>query len=201
MHTLESLDPPTLGATPDEHVQVLAATARDLRGEMAAGRFRSDLYYRLCVIPIQMPALRELREDIPEIAERLLERMRGDAHTRFSEQALVALKGYNFPGNVRELENVIERALAMCSDGVIESDDLLLVPLEQGSAENLSLTGKYPLTKYLDHVEKQALTEALEQTGFNRTAAAKLLGLTFRTMRYRMERLGIRSPQDGDDED
>ncbi|MGC2166521.1 MAG: sigma-54 dependent transcriptional regulator [Gallionella sp.] len=192
-----------IGATSEEavDVRIISATHQDIAELVRQGAFRKDLYYRLCVIPIQMPALRELREDIPEIAERLLERMRGDTNTRFSEQAQLALKSYNFPGNVRELENVIERALAMCSGGVIETDDLLLVPLEQGSTENISLSGKYPLTKYLDQVEKQALIEALQQTGFNRTAASKLLGLTFRTMRYRMERLGIRSPQDGDDED
>jgi len=153
------------------------------------------------VIPIQMPALRELREDIPDIAQRILERIRGDANVRFSEAALHALQNYSFPGNVRELENVIERALTLCSGGVIEVQDLLLVPVEHGQPDNASLSSKYPLTKYLDHVEKQALLEALEQTGFNRTAAAKLLGLTFRTMRYRMERLGIKAPHGNDDED
>jgi two-component system response regulator PilR (NtrC family) len=170
------------------------------------GEFRQDLYYRLNVIPIQMPALRELREDIPAIAQKILERLRSeDAH--FSEEALQALKSYSFPGNVRELENVIERALTMCSGGVIKEQDLLLVPVEQSHSDNESLTGtggnslsgKYPLPDYLDRIEKQALLEALQQTGFNRTAAAKLLGLTFRTMRYRMERLGIKDPHGTDD--
>jgi two-component system response regulator PilR (NtrC family) len=100
---------------------------------------------------------------------------------------------------VRELENIIERALAMCSGGSIEEQDLLLVPVEHDQPDKASLSSKYPLPKYLDQVEKQALLEALEQTGFNRTAAAKLLGLTFRTMRYRMERLGIKDPQGSDD--
>ena len=145
-----------------------------------------------------MPALRESREDIPEIALPILERLRGNAEVRFSEQALHALQGYSFPGNVRELENIIERAFALCSAGVIEEDDLLLVPVEYGQVENTALSSKYPLPKYLDQVEKQALLEALEQTGFNRTSAAKLLGLTFRTMRYRMERLGIKDPNGTD---
>jgi two-component system response regulator PilR (NtrC family) len=151
------------------------------------------------VIPIQMPALRESREDIPEIAQRILERLRDEGAVRFSADALLALQGYSFPGNVRELENVIERALAMCLGEVIEEQDLLLVPVEHNLSDNDSLNSKYPLPKYLDQVERQALLEALEQTGFNRTAAAKLLGLTFRTMRYRMERLGITDPHGGGD--
>ena len=192
-----------IGATGEEpvDVRIISATHRDLAELVRQGDFRQDLYYRLNVIPIQMPALRELREDIPDIAQRILERLRGDANIHLSESALRALQNYSFPGNVRELENVIERALTMCASGVIEAEDLLLMPVEQAPSESVSLSSKYPLTKYLDQVEKQALLEALQQTGFNRTAAAKLLGLTFRTMRYRMDRLGIKAPQGSDDED
>jgi len=182
-------------------VRIISATHRDLAESVRQGQFRQDLFYRLNVIPIQMPALRELREDIPEIAQRLLERIQGDASKRFSETALHVLQNYSFPGNVRELENIIERAVAMCSGGVIEEQDLLLVPVEHGRPDNVPLGSKYPLTDYLDEVERQALLEALQQTGFNRTAAARLLGLTFRTMRYRMERLGIKAPQGSADED
>jgi two-component system, NtrC family, response regulator PilR len=187
-----------IGATGEEtvDVRIISATHQDLAERVRQGVFRQDLYYRLNVIPIQMPALRESREDIPEIAQRILERLRGDADVRFSENALHALQGYSFPGNVRELENIIERALALCSGEVIEEQDLLLVPVEHSRPDNESLSSKYPLPEYLDRVEKQALLEALEQTGFNRTAAAKLLGLTFRTMRYRMERLGIKDPHE-----
>ncbi len=191
-----------IGATGEEvvDVRIISATHHDLAERVRQGGFRQDLYYRLSVIPIQMPALRESREDIPEIALRILERLRGDADVHFSENALHALQSYSFPGNVRELENIIERAFALCSEGAIEQDDLLLVPVEhEQQSGNTTLSSKYPLPKYLDHVEKQALLEALEQTGFNRTAAAKLLGLTFRTMRYRMERLGIRDPHGTDD--
>jgi two-component system response regulator PilR (NtrC family) len=145
-----------------------------------------------------MPALREMREDVSEIAQRILERLRGAEDVHFSENALHALQGYSFPGNVRELENIIERSLALCVGGVIEESDLLLVPVEHSQLDNASLSSKYPLPEYLDRMEKQALLEALEQTRFNRTAAAKLLGLTFRTMRYRMERLGIKGPGDAD---
>jgi two-component system response regulator PilR (NtrC family) len=190
-----------VGVTGEEpvDVRIISATHHDLAERVRQGAFRQDLYYRLSVIPIQMPALRESREDIPEIAQRILERLRGDQQARFSGAALQALQGYSFPGNVRELENIIERALAMCSGGTIEEQDLLLVPVEHGQPDKASLSSKYPLPKYLDQVERQALLEALEQTGFNRTAAAKLLGLTFRTMRYRMERLGIKDPQGSDD--
>ncbi|HEU0234763.1 MAG TPA: sigma-54 dependent transcriptional regulator [Gallionella sp.] len=182
-------------------VRIISATHHDLAECVRQGKFRQDLYYRLNVIPIQMPALRESREDIPEIAQRILERLRGAAEVRFSEKALHALQGYSFPGNVRELENIIERALALCPGGVIEEQDLLLVPVEHNQPDHAALSSKYPLPEYLDRVEKHALLEALEQTGFNRTAAAKLLGLTFRTMRYRMERLGIKGPGGADDAD
>ncbi|MDH4286609.1 MAG: sigma-54 dependent transcriptional regulator [Gallionella sp.] len=182
-------------------VRIISATHRDLADCVRQGKFRQDLYYRLNVIPIQMPALREMREDIAEIAQRVLERLRGAENVRFSENALQALQGYSFPGNVRELENIIERSLALCLEGVIDEQDLLLVPVEHNLSDNASLSSKYPLPEYLDRIEKQALLEALEQTGFNRTAAAKLLGLTFRTMRYRMERLGIKGPGDTDDAD
>ena len=182
-------------------VRIISATHRDLAECVRQGKFRQDLYYRLNVIPIQMPALRESREDIPEIAHKILDRLRGVANVRFSEDALCALQSYSFPGNVRELENVIERALALCAAGVIEAQDLLLMPVEQNRPDNAALSSKYPLPEYLDRVEKQSLLEALEQTGFNRTAAAKLLGLTFRTMRYRMERLCIKNPCGTDDAD
>jgi len=182
-------------------VRIISATHRDLAECVRQGKFRQDLYYRLSVIPIQMPALREMREDIPEIAQRILERLRGNTEVHFSEKALHALQDYSFPGNVRELENIIERALALCLGGVLEEQDLLLVPVEHNQSDSASLGSKYPLPEYLDRIEKQALLEALEQTGFNRTAAAKLLGLTFRTMRYRMERLGIKGPNGADDAD
>ena len=190
-----------IGATGEEpvDVRIISATHHDLAERVRQGGFRQDLYYRLSVIPIQMPALRESREDIPEIAQRILERLRGDSDVRFSKDALRALQGYSFPGNVRELENIIERALALCFGEVIEEQDLLLVPVEHDQSDSAALSSKYPLPKYLDQVERQALLEALQQTGFNRTAAAKLLGLTFRTMRYRMERLGITDPQGPDD--
>ncbi|MBI5429863.1 MAG: sigma-54-dependent Fis family transcriptional regulator [Nitrosomonadales bacterium] len=192
-----------VGAIAEEavDVRIISATHNDLAERVRSGKFRQDLYYRLNVIQIQMPALRELRGDIAAIAQKILDRLRGGSPARFSPEALSALQGYDFPGNVRELENIIERALALCSNGVITVQDLQLAPAEPRHDGQTVLGEKCPLPEYLDRVERQALLEALERTGFNRTAAAKLLGLTFRTMRYRMERLGIKDPHGNGDED
>lgn len=188
-----------VGATEEEavDVRILSATHHDLAELVKQGKFRQDLYYRLNVITLQMPALRELREDIAEIANLILHRLRGDSGVEFSAEALQALSRYDFPGNVRELENVIERGLALCSDSVIQIADLQLSPADIAvESLALGLPGKYPLTDYLDRVEREVILEALNQTGFNRTAAAKILGVTFRALRYRMARLDIGGPAD-----
>ena len=190
-----------VGATEEEalDVRILSATHRDLAELVKQGKFRQDLYYRLNVIALQMPALREMREDIGDIANRILSKLCGDAKVGFSPGALKALNQYDFPGNVRELENVIERGFALCSDSLIQPEDLQLSPAEIDSAQHdTRLAGKYPLTDYLDKVERAAIQEALNQTGFNRTAAAKILGVTFRALRYRMARLEITSPAEPD---
>lgn len=181
-----------VGATEEEavDVRILSATHRDLAECVQDGRFRQDLYYRLNVIALRMPALREMHEDIPLIARQLLLRMGGEQGAKFSPAALKALSTYDFPGNVRELENVIERALALCTDGIIQPEDLQLMPVV-GEQQSAVTGGKYPLTDYLDRVEREAILEALNQTHFNRTAAAKILGVTFRALRYRMDRLSI----------
>jgi len=190
-----------IGATREEpiDVRVISATHNDLADCVKRGLFRQDLYYRLNVIPIQMPALREMSEDIPEIALHTLERLRAGSSVQFSDKVLHALQRYDFPGNVRELENIIERALALRSSDIIAVDDLHLHAISHTPSDNDEIREKYPLTDYLDMVEKEALQNALQQTRFNRTAAAKLLGLSFRTMRYRMERLGIKNPEGADD--
>src|SRR4030067_1657263 len=148
-----------VGATVEEpvDVRIISATHNDLAEFVRQGKFRQDLYYRLNVIQIQMPALRELREDIAAIAQQLLERLRGDAEAHFSGEALQALQGYSFPGNVRELENIIERALALCSDGVITVHDLHLLTDESRQEVHYTLGEKSSLPEYLDHVEKQGL--------------------------------------------
>ena len=183
-----------VGATQEEEVDVriISATHHDLAERVRQDKFRQDLYYRLNVISLPMPPLREMRDDITEVASLLLQRLRGDAAVEFSPTALQALHHHDFPGNVRELENIIERALALCSNNIITPADLQLVPAGNGDlAGKPDGAGKYPLTDYLDRVEREAILEALHQTGFNRTAAAKVLGVTFRALRYRMERLDI----------
>ena len=183
-----------IGATQEEpvDVRILSATHNDLAKCVQQGTFRQDLYYRLNVISLQMPSLREMREDVPEIASQILARLRGNAKVEFSAEALRDLAGYNFPGNVRELENIVERAFALCMGGVIMPADLQLMPAQSAQGESKpGGTGKYPLTDYLDRIEREAILAALHQTHFNRTAAAKILGVTFRALRYRMERLSI----------
>jgi two-component system, NtrC family, response regulator PilR len=188
-----------VGATEEESVDVriISATHHGLAERVRLGTFRQDLYYRLNVIALQMPSLREMRDDIAGMAQQILLRLRGSSSAEFSGEALQALCRYDFPGNVRELENVIERGLALCSDHIIRPDDLQLSPGASGAeigSDKSAVAGKYPLTDYLDRIEREVILEALNQTGFNRTAAAKILGVTFRALRYRLERLGITGP-------
>jgi two-component system response regulator PilR (NtrC family) len=186
-----------IGATAEEpvDVRIISATHQNLRSLVDKGQFRQDLFYRLNVIELRMPSLRECREDVPLLAASILERMSRDSGTsppRLSAAAVRALEVYPFPGNVRELENVLERALALLSGAEIGVDDLQLAPVDQepGSVGTAAEGG--PLQDYLDRVERQAINDALQKTRFNRTAAAKLLGVTFRSLRYRMERLGLK---------
>jgi two-component system response regulator PilR (NtrC family) len=192
-----------VGATHEDpaDVRIISATHQDLAACVAARRFRQDLYYRLNVIELKMPPLRECREDIPLIAAAILERIgraNGGPPARLSAAALQELQGYDFPGNIRELENVLERATALSGAEEIGPDDLRLRPPvgEEAPAEGArgGVLG-VPLPEYLDRIERDAILEALARTAFNRTAAAKLLGITFRTLRYRMQRLGIRAPE------
>ena len=174
-------------------VRILCATHQNLRERVESGHFRQDLFYRLNVIEVRMPALRECREDIPLLAERIVERVArqcGQPVPTLTLAALTALQAYPFPGNVRELENMVERALALLNGSSIEVDDLNLAPVER-SAGSMPEAGSIDLQDYLDGVERKVITEALQKTGFNRTAAAKLLGVTFRSLRYRMQRLEI----------
>ncbi len=179
-----------VGATAEEpvDVRIISATHQHLAEWVQAGRFRQDLYYRLNVIDLAMPSLRDRVEDIPELARALLDKL-GGAEVKLDRDAEQALSAYAFPGNVRELENTLERALALCEDGRITVADLNLAPALPGAEATPG--SKYPLQDYLDQVERAAILEALEQTRYNKTAAARLLGVTFRSLRYRLERLGI----------
>ena len=184
-----------VGSTQEEpaDVRIISATHQNLSECVEAGKFRQDLYYRLNVIELRMPALREIAEDIPMLAEAILGRLASGAKEespKLSVEALAALRAYPFPGNVRELENVLERALALTSADTIEAADLQLSAAASVSGAP-RIAGPMNLQDHLDRVEREAILEALEKTRFNRTAAAKLLGITFRALRYRMTRLGI----------
>ena len=195
-----------VGSTHEEpaDVRIICATNQSLAGMVEAGRFRRDLYYRLNVVDLTMPPLRECGEDIPLIAGHILQRLaaqNGVAPPRLSPQAMEELMAYDFPGNVRELENILERALAL-SPGAEElgSEALALhriAPDDEedsvpGAAQPSAQALDAPLPAYLDRLEREAILQALDKTGFNRTAAARLLGVTFRQLRYRMQRLGIK---------
>jgi len=179
-------------------VRIISATHRSLSEQVDAGQFRQDLFYRLNVIELKMPSLREIPEDISLMVQQVVERLArqaGNPPPAISEEAMLALRRYDFPGNVRELENILERALALCSDNTITETDLYLT--QATSKERLAPldgalgTRGLPLHDFLDQIEREAITKALEATRFNKTAAAKLLGITFRSLRYRLDRLGI----------
>jgi len=194
-------------------VRILSATHKDLAELVATGRFREDLFYRINVIELRVPSLRERPGDIPElvtaITRRLCRKMERDTPA-VSGEAMRALCGYAFPGNVRELENILERALTLSSGGEITPEHITLRPVtapipqtpvaatsDTGSqvippaTDALTTTGQHALGEQLEGIERQAIIKALEQTRYNKTAAAKLLGMTFRALRYRIKKLGI----------
>jgi two-component system response regulator PilR (NtrC family) len=215
-----------VGASVEEPVDVrlVSATHQDLGALVTAGRFRQDLFYRLNVIELRVPGLRERLDDIPALAEAILARISeraGAPRSHLSPAAAAALKRHRFPGNVRELENVLERAVALAGDNVLTADDLMLpdadldaaaeaepvsideatVPLAEPAADfassvvlDFQVVDGVPtsLSAYLDSLERDAIRSALAKTRYNRTAAAQLLGITFRQLRYRMQRLGIK---------
>jgi two-component system response regulator PilR (NtrC family) len=176
-------------------VRILCATHKDLDTEVAAERFRQDLYYRLNVIELRVPPLRERRDDIELLANNMLKRLAtgtGQPAAKLHPQALDALKSYRFPGNVRELENMLERAHTLCENKQIEASDLRL------AEGNCNPDGDVPdltqidnLEAYLENVERKLILQALEETRWNRTAAAQRLNLSFRSMRYRLKKLGL----------
>jgi two-component system, NtrC family, response regulator PilR len=182
-------------------VRIISATHKKLGECVESGLFRQDLYYRLNVIELDMPPLRNMREDIPLITGNILARICRDTARpicRLDKETLSVLTSYDFPGNVRELENILERALALSSGTVIGKNELLLKFREDSKNTTTSAIGtdrNLPLQDYLDRLERDSIIQALEQTRYNRTAAAKILGITVRSMRYRMERLGLHLKQ------
>ncbi|HEY8946180.1 MAG TPA: sigma-54 dependent transcriptional regulator [Polyangiaceae bacterium] len=186
-------------------VRVLAATNRDIEADVAIGKFRSDLYYRLNVIRIALPPLRERREDVPVLAERFVSRFAqemGKDIAGFTPDAVRALQAYPFPGNVRELENVVERAVALAGSRVIGLGDL---PPELSGAAGAPTPALLALPQegtrlddVLGEVERRLILEALERTGGVRKRAAELLGITFRSLRYRLKKQGLGDEADED---
>lgn len=184
-------------------VRIICATHQNLKERVEQGKFRQDLFYRLNVIELKMPALRDRCDDILPLAGHILTRLASDAGMRtprLSAAAEAALLAYSFPGNVRELENILERAMALSLGEVIEEEDLYLEPGGDGPEAGSESGMPGSLQDYLDLVEKQAINEALGKTSGNRTAAARVLGVTFRSLRYRMERLGMKGDKTGDGE-
>jgi two-component system response regulator PilR (NtrC family) len=237
-----------IGATAEEavDVRIISATHKDLGKLVETGQFRQDLFYRLNVIELTLPPLRERLDDLPLLTGAILARLAGPGNARLGAGVLEALQGYAFPGNVRELENVLERALAFANDGVIEVGDLLLkgarlldagsaavvrgaVPVAPPAAQPAAQAAAMPppaapaapiapatpapaaapsgmpglgagelpsnLPDYLSQVERDIILRALQQTQFNRTQAASLLGISVRQLRYQMQKLEIHAPE------
>jgi two-component system response regulator PilR (NtrC family) len=174
-------------------VRILSATHRDLAALVAEGRFREDLYYRVNVIDIKVPPLRARLEDVPDLAKAILVRLARRSKMPVPElapEAMRLLVGYHYPGNVRELENILERALTLCVDGVIAAGDINIRP-GPAPARPAADPGEASLDAQVEHIERDAILKALEQTRYNKTAAARVLGITFRALRYRIKKLGI----------
>jgi len=185
-----------VGSSSEEvaNARVLSATHMSLSKMVAAGEFREDLYYRINVIELQVPALRDRGDDIIELAEHILGKL--SSNISLDASARQGLLSYEFPGNVRELENMLERAVTLCTTGTIREADLNLLSYSTRSSspaggDNPKDFTATDLGNQVEDVQRQAIMDALEKTRFNKTAAAKLLGLSFRQLRYRIKKLGI----------
>lgn len=176
------------------NIRLLSATHKNLNQMVDDGLFRQDLYYRINVIELLTPPLRDRASDIPELAEHLLLKLataNSQQLPRLSKEAKDALKKYHFPGNVRELENILERALALYDGSLIDQGDLNLPTSGEIAAAEKFNPSEISLEDYLENIEKEALCQALQDNKWNKTATAKHLGLTFRSLRYRLKKLGL----------
>jgi two-component system response regulator PilR (NtrC family) len=206
----------TVGGTTEEAVdaRIISATHKNLSTLMAEGLFRQDLYYRLNVIQLKMPALRDRPEDIPELTQKLLQKLCESQSIPLpvlDESANKLISELHFAGNVRELENMLERALALCDGQKISTDDLFMGEEFKAKArkdageENGNFDPSHNLEvglpEFLEDIEKRAILKALAKANNNKTAAAKLLGVSFRTLRYRLAKLGLAKEEDSDLED
>ena len=200
------------------NVRILSATHKDLAAEVAAGRFRQDLYYRINVIQVRIPPLRERGDDIIYLANTFLKRLSADwgiTQPVIHRDAETALRDYRFPGNVRELQNILERALTLCEGRFIMPQHLQLPAAEKSTEAvaspsggalpvlqaDIGATTPDSLEDYLISIEKNLILKALDETRWNRTAAAKKLGMTFRSLRYRLKKLGLDDDNLDDDAD
>ncbi len=175
-------------------VRILSATHKNLHDLVGQGKFRQDLYYRLNVIELQIPPLRERIEDISLLAEAMCHKLSdslGMKPPRLTPEAIETLQRYNFLGNVRELENILERALTLCNGTEITVQDLQLQTAAPEGDDESVISGKESLDDYLERVERATIEKALSQTNQNKTAAAKVLGISFRALRYKLEKLGL----------
>jgi len=185
-------------------VRILSATHKDLSQLVTAGAFRQDLFYRINVIELQVPPLRQRATDIPTLTNFFLQQIaarNNEQVAHIDTEALADLTNYYFPGNVRELENILERAITLCDGKRIRRSDLQLSPKIPQVPEMINsevnreptTTSDSPtqLNPYLDNTEKQAIIRALERTQYNKTAAARLLGITFRALRYRLKKYNL----------
>ena len=188
-------------------VRILSATHKDLTHLAENGQFRQDLFYRINVIELEVPPLRNRREDVPALAERILERLtteNASAPVELDASALKTLASYAFPGNVRELENILERAVALSDGGAISADDLMIPqrgmashdmePDDEESGDDGDTQDNpddMPLDDYISNIERETIVKALKETRYNKTAAAKKLGITFRALRYKLKKLEI----------
>ena len=179
-------------------VRVVAATNRDLEAMMKAGQFREDLFYRLNVIPVELPPLRERASDVPALVQKFLDKANashGTAVTSVVPAALDLLKGYTWPGNVRQLESVIERAVLLCEGSSIRPEDLPLeIRLRTAPASRPCGFEIPPEGVDIEDFERQLIVQAMEKSGWVIAKAARLLGLSYRTLQYRLEKFGIKRP-------
>lgn len=176
-------------------VRVIAATNRDLEAMVKEGRFREDLYYRLNIIPIVIPPLRNRRDDIPALLDFFIAKHSAGSHiARLTAGARKLIMTYSWPGNVRQLESAIERAILLCEGDEIGVEDLPVEIRQEGTSAAAFNFKLPPEGISFDEVERSLITQAMEQTNWNITRAAKLLGLSFRTLQYRLEKFGIKKP-------
>ncbi|MFH1130500.1 MAG: sigma-54 dependent transcriptional regulator, partial [Pseudomonadota bacterium] len=204
LRTLQERTIKPVGAVSEQNVdvRVLAASNRELDKEVDQGRFRSDLFYRLNVIPARIPPLRERKEDIPLLTQHFIRKFAAAMDRRIKRMtpnAMALLSNYHYPGNVRELENLVERAVTLSQEN--EIDDSALPELHQKKI-GASATPELPeqgldLDNHVGEIEQDLLLKALARTNGNRTEAARLLGISMRSIRYRLEKYGIDHPENG----